>query len=645
MMQRSPIMIVKRVVIQRGQLSVYDEHFHTGVNIIRGDNSSGKSTILNFIFYGLGGDLSDWSDVALKCDHVILEVSFNGILATLKREISQVAGRSMEIFGGPYELSLRAPVSEWYRYPYRRSESMESFSQAIFRLLDLPEVTGDETGNLTIHQVLRLLYADQLSPVEQIFRFEPFDPPQLRESVGRLLCGAYDGEVYNNEFRLKDLNREFDHIQGELKSLFSVLGRADQAHTLEWIEGERRVIQEDQARIQADIEVIEKQLFLSGAQDEITLRAQEQAYEDVQKLQSRLAELRAKRDKVALTIADSDLFIENLNQKLRALSDSEIVVKSLGDIRFRTCPACYAPIEQKEADHSCHLCRTPFDAGPAQNRIAALINETGRQLKQSQLLQRRRIEDQDKLVEELHEAQDAWMQASKRLSSLQRLPSGDLRAKLRQLNRDAGYLERRAEDIENKTGLANEISNLILKKDELNYQISRLKTRNEHLRAGQAAKLTNAYALIERQIVYFLRGDLERQDAFVTAKHVEFSFSGNSMTVDGQSYFSASSRVVLRSSFFIGFLLAATIDKSFRHPRFCMIDTIEDKGMEQARSHNFQRMIVQRSRDAKVEHQIIFATAMIAPELDVPELTVGKASTLKSPTIDILKSANSDVLF
>src|SRR5215208_5682420 len=147
-----PSLIVTRLIVQRNEHSVYDEIFHAGVNVVRGENSSGKSTILNCIYYGLGGDLADWSETALLCTRVIVQVRFNGKVATLSRDISKEHGQPMEIFGGGYEASKTAGRTDWIKYPYRRSPSQESFSQALFRLLAIPEVATDATGNLTIHQ-------------------------------------------------------------------------------------------------------------------------------------------------------------------------------------------------------------------------------------------------------------------------------------------------------------------------------------------------------------------------------------------------------------------------------------------------------------------------------------------------------------
>ncbi|QIE55103.1 hypothetical protein G5B40_06325 [Pikeienuella piscinae] len=132
-----------------------------------------------------------------------------------------------------------------------------------------------------------------------------------------------------------------------------------------------------------------------------------------------------------------------------------------------------------------------------------------------------------------------------------------------------------------------------------------------------------------------LKGDLKRQDSFEDPQRVDFSFAKNTITVDDHTYFSASSRVVLKTSFLVGVLAAALEDEKFRHPRFLMIDITEDKGMEQERSHNFQQQVVRISNASEVEHQIILATAMPSPELD-DDVFVGKFSTRDSGTLNFL---------
>jgi hypothetical protein len=53
-------------------------------------------------------------------------------------------------------------------------------------------------------------------------------------------------------------------------------------------------------------------------------------------------------------------------------------------------------------------------------------------------------------------------------------------------------------------------------------------------------------------------------------------------------------------------------------------DNVEDKGMVEEKSWNFQRLLVALSEVATVPHQIIFTTSKIAPELDRPDLVVGR---------------------
>jgi hypothetical protein len=235
----------------------------------------------------------------------------------------------------------------------------------------------------------------------------------------------------------------------------------------------------------------------------------------------------------------------------------------------------------------------------------------------------------------LSEIELSWRRASERLRELQRLPSTEARSLLRELQCRAGYLQRQLEDLEERAkavALAQELSE---RKAALAETIARLNAENESIQAEQEQRLRRAYHSVSTQVLHLLRNDLRRQDTFENPQHVDFSFEQNKISVDGQTYFSASSRVILKNSFFCGFLLAALQEPFFRHPRFCMLDTVEDKGMEPERSHNFQLLLASLSKEAGVRHQIIMGTAMIAPDLDDETYTVGKYSTRDEPTLDL----------
>lgn len=628
-----PSLLVSRVVIEANARAVYDESFHAGLNIIRGENSSGKSTILNFIFYGLGGDLAEWSAAARRCTRVTIEAQLSGKPVTLARDISDTAGQPMDMFGGPYALAQRAPRAEWVRYPYRRSDSRESFSQAIFRLLTFPEIRNEVSGNVTVHQVLRLLYADQLTPIDELFRSERFDSALLRDAVGRLLCGAYDSRLYENELRLRELDKELDGISGELRSLFAVIGRTGEGLTLEWIDAERARLVEDQRRVQVETEDAERRLFSAADMDQATRAAQDDAYVVVQRLQEALSELKGRRDATAMEMADSHRFLSSLEGKLTALGDASAIAATIVDTRFRFCPACHAAIGDDHAADICHLCKSPFDPERAKARVAAQINETALQIKQSRLLQRERAKRLEKLETQLQEQEAQWRVASLRLREFSRLPSTEVQDRLRRLQRQAGYLDRQLEDLEQRAKAVALVTQLSARKEELSAEIGRLRASINSARAAQQGQFERAKSLIASVVLDFLRHDLRREEAFENPREVAFDFAANRIGVDGQSYFSASSRAILKSSFAAGFLLAATKDRLFRHPRFCMIDTVEDKGMEPDRSRNLQMLFAARCDAAPTSHQLIIATAMIAPELGDERYTVGSYSTRDEPTL------------
>ncbi|MHA3792584.1 ATP-binding protein [Sphingomonas sp. YL-JM2C] len=623
------------MLVKRGQHAAYEADFHPRLNIVRGENSSGKSTILDFLFYGLGGDLTDWREAALACSEVVIEVDLNGRTAVLAREISQDSGRPMRILAGTLD-DAEVPSASWGLYPYRRSQNKESFSQVLFRFLGMPDATGDANSNVTMHQVLRLLYADQLSPVDRIFRFERFDTALTRQTVGDLICGAYNNELYRWQLRVREATKEYDAATAEWRNAIAAFSNAEHALTIEWVAVERGRLTKALADTHSEAEQLEARIFHAEVSDGLTLQEQEAAYKALVSTQKQLLDLQSKRDGLQLEIADSAAFIASLETRLDQLRDAEATAETLKDISFIYCPSCFAPLDEKIGEHACALCKSPFDKDRAQSRILAVINETSVQLKQSKMIQADRLVELDALDREISTSHQKWNALSERYKLLNRLPSTELRAQARAIYSRAGYLERQIEDLAQKASLIERVAALSRVRSDLNSEIEGLKEKIEASERQMSDQLRRAYTRISANTSEFLRADLLRQDTFAKANSVEFSFGDDRLSVNGESFFSASSMVYLRNSFFAAMLKSALEDPKFRHPRFLILDTIEDKGMEPERSHHFQNLLAELSAATEIEHQLIYATAMISPELENSDHVVDRFYTHDDRTLRLL---------
>jgi DNA repair exonuclease SbcCD ATPase subunit len=84
---KSYLKLNRLAIFKQGE-KLYDQKFHNGVNIIHGSNGSGKSTIADFIFYALGGDLREWREYAGLTEFVIAELTVSEGILTVRRDVS-----------------------------------------------------------------------------------------------------------------------------------------------------------------------------------------------------------------------------------------------------------------------------------------------------------------------------------------------------------------------------------------------------------------------------------------------------------------------------------------------------------------------------------------------------------------------------
>ena len=629
-----PSIFLSRLLIHASGRSVYDQKFREGVNVLYGENASGKSTILDFIFFVLGGESPRWKPPALRCENVIAEVLVNGEALTLSRAVSEARQQPLSIYWGPVQEALESAAEGWETYPYRRTNNKDSFSQVLFKALEMPEVPADDSSNITMHQILRLIYEDQMSSPEDMFRHDEFDRELTKETVGELLCGVYDPKLYSDQLRLRELDKTYLEAQAELRSLFSALGTIGDDLSLSSVEEELRKTLEERDRIYNEIE----RLSTKSEEEENG----EEAREDHRKLRyeilslgREIVELEQQSESLGFQLAEAEEFINTLEGNLEALKQSELTHLELGAISFSFCPACFAPIAEEKDGDTCPLCKTPIDRAEKRPHQLRMRREIEMQIRESESIQSDRDKQKLEVEMRLKQIQSRRNQLTTQYRAKRTLPISRHEEMLQELYERVGWLNRQAEVLTQRIEIASKVDQLSQRKAALNAERSELMDHIAAAKRAQEKQRSKAYTLLSRITRELLNSDLEREDSFISAKHVDFSFGKERITVDGQSRFAASSSVYLKNSFALGLLLASLEDEMFRFPRLLILDGIEDKGMEEDRIHHFQNLMVDRSSSSQVQHQIIFTAQTLSMNLVDQGLVVGKRYTHSEKTLKI----------
>ncbi|MFM4835340.1 hypothetical protein ACEUCO_01690 [Aeromonas veronii] len=627
MMQYKPFLMVKRVVIQKGNSIVYDEQFKLGVNIIRGMNSSGKSTISDFIFYGLGGDLTKLKNEAKQCSFVIIEVGLNGKPFTLKREISEGGRKGMDIFSGTYDNSLIAAISEWSRHPYN-ANTKESFYQVIFKELGIPYSTSDDKSSITMHQLLRMLYVDQMTSPDRLFKFDKFDSPNKRQAIGELLIGLSDFDLYEKRVRLQRLELSLDNCIKDVRTIHSFLGSTIKSTQEINSEITNKRIQID--LLEADIDSLSSHNE-NGSEDNSDII--KTLTDELQSTRSAYTISLQNIAETSFEINDSQLFVKSLSHRVRALKETQSTINALSDISFNHCPACQTQIVKKET--GCSLCGThKNDAHLQVDPTFKVRKEIEFQITESNYLIEKKQKKLDEQIIESNQLQTKVEELERELEIILK-PQRTINIHLRQKLNEIGELRNEIKNLNNSKKEFSKLYALYDERDSIQTEVNKLSDELTRLSSRIESALIAKKNKLSQATLEIIRADTGHEEIFVDGHKVEFDFAEDRVTIDERALFSASSMVYLKNAFRLAMLKCSCEDQSYLYPRFLLMDNIEDKGMEEERSQLFQREIIKLSSDLKTEHQIIFTTSMIDETLNNSLYCVGDYYSKEKKTLNI----------
>jgi len=489
-----------------------------------------------------------------------------------------------------------------------------------------------------MHQLLRLLYIDQLSPVNVLMRPEPFDPVNMKEAVSRTLMGAYDIHILAEESELTKKKNEITRYESEINNIRYIIKENDFNLSIDDV----------RKKINENIEQLEKiNISLNKQNKEIINRNSKKKNDKTDDLFKKMQEAKEKyvylienSNTLNYDIIDSENFIIELKQRIIDLDNSISIRKHLPTLNISFCPICLNPVNSETEENICPLCKQYNSENDLTLNALRLKNELAFQLKESGIILEKKkqiLNDQKfeistimKQISLLQTEIDSYSIKIETTEQQERdkllFIKGKLSKEIEYLNKELIFQERLKEDIRILERLKFEVSEF-----EMN-----LKLRKDRL----IKNYTNAMNLIKETTLEFIKSDLPRdlpKDDFSLSK-IEIDFNNNNFSINGRYNYAASSMAYLKNCILFSFFFASLNLSSMNYPRFIICDNIEDKGMEETRSHNFQLQLYKKSKQFDlVDHQIIITTSMIEPSLNRTEICIGEHYSNESKSLKIEK--------
>lgn len=623
MMNRTKL-IINRVVIHSGIKTVYDEDFHVGLNVIRGDNGTGKSTIMELISYGLGGDIkkNSWKKQALDCTSITISLSANKTPYVFRRYIEGESSKPpIHIYEGVYEEAVEKP-DEWDVFKNKKGEGRSSYSMRIFDLLGLEQHVTEEDNSLTLHQMLRLLYIDQDTPASKIFRTEPFiyDTETMRKAIGEYFFGFDNLEAHSLRQELYRAEKEFKKVEDELKTIYSVLGQTNIKVSIDEIESNIKSLNLDLQRIAKERDKY-KDLNLKNTTEEVD-QEQNKVREEIERQSSVVASLEDDFTDVNYEIVESLEFLKALKDRSESLSTARKAFNSLHPISFKCCPSCNSEIVESTNDDECSLCGSKNKSGVIENTYIESLNQLDFQISETKGILEEQVDLKSELTAKIKKAKE-YLNRLKLQHNRIATTSNDYEIGLTKLATEEGFILSQIENFRDKIGLAEKLKQKMKNKSDLQLKINNKSQELLNLESKRKKRIKSVSNKISDKVTDLLKKDGGFEEDFDSSEKFEYDFSTDSLRLDGRANFSASSNVILKNTFHLASLFIAVGDDQFRLPCFSMFDNIEDKGMREDRSKNYQKIIVEVCNQIETDFQIIMTTSMVDETLNNNKYGVG----------------------
>lgn len=578
-----------------------------GINLIVGDNGSGKSTFTYFIEYCLGNNIKyfekdnnkEYIEIVNDTNNFVeLDILINSKKYQLKRFISK-----NDIFiNDDSEITI---------LPIKRNQN-KIFSDWLLEKLDITvsELNmGTYSWKLNFSDLLRLIIYDQDTESKKIYK-APIDSNFvsdsliIRKTVFEVLLGISSDEYFKKHDELKIITKKKDSALSELNDFNEKYSGVDLEKIS--IENQLKVLNETLEKAYS-----ERKLYLSS-NTKIDEKAEfiNETQEELINTDLLISEKNLSLNNFQVEYNKISKLYENQQNEIKEIEKIIFTNDKLNLFAFKICPFCMS--NHEPIKNHC-LCGSEIKD---ENYEKFVYNSNEYDII---------LKHKSKSIETLQIALDSYFNQitsiKNELTDLSK-KSNDLTLKLKKLISSIEFsgntelvdsLNEKILETQKELDKFEYLLEISIKKEELEEKFNSInekyKSKNKEFRALHLEFVSQNKSLIAgfNEIYSYL---LQKSSAGANIAEIDDDYMP---IIDGGVYKNKSADVPLRLMYYFTILALSLKNESVKHPGLLIIDTPEDSGIDKdnlKKDLDLINLIIEQGVDSKKEYQIILTTGL-----------------------------------
>lgn len=395
-----------KVEVEAIELSGTDRRyeFTSGVNIIRGPISSGKTTLIDSLRGVLGGSLKGMPPEAREnVTDLVSDVVLGEKLFHVIRPFTSTRTATVTVAGE--DEALRIPAIQ------RDAASDTTYGRWLMDKLGLPRLQvplaptkeAGEMSPVSINDYMMYAHLEQDEIMDSVMGHTNHWKNNKRKAVFNVSYGIYDVEVAQLEEEKREKSRQLRNLRNRSETIE------------EFFQG---TAFENEAEIKRELEKSKKELeSLEESRKEEARKVSkeyetEEMKEDLRDVNEKIEEVREEIDFHEKSKKQKEELLSQLKTQVKQMSKSMVAGELLVDFDFEVCPRCGNDVSEKRSeDGKCYLCLQESDDVVESDGLEKEIERIEKQILETREL----VGNHRRMIENLSEKEENLIEEKSKL--------------------------------------------------------------------------------------------------------------------------------------------------------------------------------------------------------------------------------------